>query len=113
MPRTPPRLVDVRWLTAGALSPCGFNDVRGALGRFVLPEVEDGPAELLQLAVLPGVPGPVVGQLLPPPLAIVLRQGAVFGARMPEATVHEDSDVGPGEDDVWPTGEPGRCNPES
>ncbi len=66
----------------------------------MLPDAEDGPALGAQCAVDAAVPGLVAGDLGQPEGGVGLGPGGVFGAAVPETTVHEHGDAEPGEDEV-------------
>ena len=70
----------------------------------MFPEVEYLPAETRELVVLFPVSGDIAFQLLSPPHRVVLREGCVLGAHVPEASVDEHSKAGPGKHNIGSTG---------
>ena len=64
------------------------------------PHPDHGPAESLQVRPSPMVPVDVGGQLLPPPLCIVLGLRGVKRASVPEAAIDKDHNSPTCENDV-------------
>jgi hypothetical protein len=63
------------------------------------------PARHVKLLVFLPVSGHISLELLPPPLAVVLREDAMLGARMPETTIHENRYPSQSERKIWATGQ--------
>ena len=82
-------------------SSCGFGRI------LVLPHPHDGPARLAQPAIGVCISGLVRLKLLPPPVLVRARHRAVIRAAVPEASVDEDGDPRPAEDEVGPSAQPG------
>jgi len=74
----------------------------------VLHKCDDGVAELAEVVSLAAITPTIVGDLLPPPLAIPLGLDVAAGAAVPEAAVHEDGDPMVGEHEVGLAGEVSR-----
>jgi hypothetical protein len=72
----------------------------------MFPHVQHRPPEVTEGGILAPVAGDVAVKLRLPPVPVVAREGSMLGAAVPEAAIHEDSDLGPGEGDVRATGEP-------
>ena len=83
------------------------HEVRGALGRDVLPDPQDGPAGAGQELLDPAVSGGDAFELGQPVVGVCAWPRAVPAARVPEATVDEHGHAVPGEDDVGPDLEAG------
>ena len=77
-----------------------FYVVGGFVGGFVFPDADWGPAGCSQAGVGVGVAGPVAGDLGLPVLGVAAGLGAVLGAAVPEAAVHEDRYLQAGEHHV-------------
>ena len=73
----------------------------------MLPDSYDGPVGCSQMVVGVTVAALVRLDLLPPPDGVLLGPGAVLGAPMPEASVHENSDARTREGDVGLPAKPG------
>ncbi len=58
----------------------------------MLPDADDFPSLLAELAVHASVPGHVVGALFVPELPVGFGAGVALGATVPEASVDEDGD---------------------
>ena len=69
----------------------------------VLPEPQHLPASFSELFIDSAIPSHVPIELVLPPFAIVLRNGAVLRTAVPEATVDEDGNLRGAEYDVWST----------
>ena len=72
---------------------------------FMLPDMNGGPAQLTELLILTAVSLDVVIKLRLPPVMVVLGEHGMVRAHVPEASVNEDRDPGPREDDVRSTRE--------
>lgn len=72
------------------------------VGALVLPDSDDGPAELTERRIGAPISSDVCVELLAPPLRVVLRRCGVLRTAMPEAAVDEDRDLLFGEADVGP-----------
>lgn len=95
---------------ASTRHPCPPDRLETGAGRarvLVLPDAHHQPAGVAQPRVGVGVPCLHAVQLPPPPFAVVGREVQVARATVPEAPVHEDRHLGPGESDV--DGSPWRC----
>ena len=77
-----------------------LDEIRRALRVLMLPDPEHGPPEFDEMRVSFSVALDVAGELGGPPGSVGLGRGLVFGAAVPEATVHEDGELLPGEQDV-------------
>ena len=71
-------------------------------GIFVFPDPDNCPAGLGQQGIGCAVAPHVGVEFVAPPVRIGLGEGLVFGASVPEASVHKNSDPGPSEDDIGP-----------
>lgn len=76
------------------------DDVRTLDGIVVFPEPEHGPTLFGESAVGVPVPVDVPPQFLAPPLLAGRGGRSVLRTRVPETTVDEDHEPGPGEDHV-------------
>ncbi len=84
------------------------------VGFLMFPESEHRPAGSAQLCRRISIPCDVSAQLLGPVRRVGPRDGPMLWAGMPVATIDEDGDALPGEDDVsgategwfWPMGDP-------
>ena len=86
--------------TVGPIADELFDVVGGFVGFFVFPDAHCGPAGGLEAGVGVGVAGPVASDLGLPVLGVAAGLGAVVGAAMPEAAVHEDRHPQAGEHHV-------------
>ncbi len=81
-------------LTADEAASSGSDElfyvVGGLVGGFVFPDADWGPAGCSEAGVGVGVAGSVAGDLGLPVLGVAAGFGAVLGAAVPEAAVHED-----------------------
>ena len=96
---------DVEWPRGRAGDRRGQGgDDRGdrRVQGLVLPDPHDLPARRQQGRVGGAVALDVAGQLGSPVPGVRGGLGAVLGAGVPEAAVHEDGDPAGGERDVWP-----------
>lgn len=66
----------------------------------MLPKTQDSPSLGCQVVGRFDIPSHVLGQLGSPPFDARLRLCCVLGTAVPEAAVHDDSDLGLGEGDV-------------
>src|ERR1022692_2138402 len=73
----------------------------------MLPEPDHSPAGLAERRVGGSVPLDVPAQLRLPVPGVRRGLVAVLRTAVPEAAVHEDSDLARGEDDVWADPDPG------
>lgn len=86
----------------------GLNLVRCLRRILVLPDPDYGPAKSCQVSVRLPVTLLIPTQLLRPPQLVRTRSGSVLRAHVPEATVDEDHNFDPSEDDVRaPSRKPG------
>jgi hypothetical protein len=66
----------------------------------MLPNADYQPSSLSQYLRLFGVPLAIAGELRLPIAGVRARDMPVLGAAVPEARIHENRDLSPGEDDV-------------
>lgn len=92
--------------------PLGFDPIGGPLGRLVFPHVHHVPAKFGEGGVLGPVAVDVAVEFGPPPVSVVTWQRAVLGTAVPEAAVHEHSDLHSREHDVRTTRKAGMVHPE-
>lgn len=76
----------------------GGEDAAGGEGAF--PDAEDGPAVFAEDAADFAVASLVAGDFGGPELPVLAGLGAVAGAAVPEAAIHEEGDTGAPEDEV-------------
>jgi hypothetical protein len=69
-------------------------------GVFVLPDSDDLPTSFAEAAICFGIASLVSLNLGDPEVGVLLRWPVVLRTAMPETPVEEDSDFGPGEDDI-------------
>lgn len=74
--------------------PRCFDAATGDLHCLMLPNAYDSPAAVHKLPVLTLVPSNVGVELREPPVCVVLGEGPVQRASVPEAPVHEDRQPG-------------------
>jgi len=79
----------------------------------VLPHVQHVPAEFAERGVLGSVAVDVAVEFGLPPVPVVAWQRAVLGTAVPEAAIHEHSDLRPGEHDVRTAGKLGMVRLET
>src|SRR5213080_402269 len=89
------------------MAECGFDPIRCELGILMLPDPHNRPTLLAEGPLGCSVAPYRRLQLRPPPLPVAFRQDAVFGAAVPEAAVHVNSDSCPAKDDVGASPERG------
>lgn len=85
--------------------PLGDN-CGGFSGRRVLPQTQDGPAGIIEMAVDAAVTINVPRNLRQPVRRVRPGRGAVLRTAVPEATVHKHSELPACEDDIGPDGLP-------
>lgn len=78
----------------------GENSLGGHCRQLVLPYPDDFPAELTEDAVCVAVTRLIGGEFGLPPLAVRVRPRPMFGASVPEASIHKDGDPGAAERDI-------------
>lgn len=79
------------------------NHFRRSYGIFVFPDSDDLPASFSEAAICVGVARLVSLDLSNPEVGVLLRGSMMLRAAMPEASVKEDRDLGPSENDVCGT----------
>lgn len=85
----------------GANEPCDLSDDRLEVGvHLALPNTADRPSGFVELPVVLTVASLVAVDLPSPVVGSGLGRAVVVGTAMPEATVHEDGDTWPYEDEV-------------
>jgi len=83
------------------------------LGQLALPYPQHPPPGASQGARHQGIAPFVVAEFLPPERRIVFGLGRVFGATVPETTVHENGEPLPGKDKIRSHGEIAECRVQS
>jgi len=81
-------------------APLGCYQISRRSDIGVLPEAQNGPTEVVEMLVGLPVALDVAGQLGRPPFLVRHGVCRVRGAPVPEATVNEDRDMRPGEEEV-------------
>lgn len=66
----------------------------------MLPDPDYVPPEISKMRVRLPVPFDIARELRRPPRGVAFRDGLVIGAPVPEASVHEHSDLLPGKQDI-------------
>ncbi|MDZ7578667.1 MAG: hypothetical protein U0904_10920 [Candidatus Nanopelagicales bacterium] len=95
------------------LKPTGREPICNDLRILVLPDVEWFPTHVGKESVIPPIPGGVQFELVTPPIAVGLGRSEVIGARVPEASIHEDGESRAHNRQVGPAGKITAIEPEA